>query len=88
MNGITNNPVTVKDIDIAKHIFGLNIGSLKSKIMKKKPSIVVKDYIKISEELIMKQQDIVLCIGSIKVNDLIVSNFNFQKSVLQDCSIC
>ena len=65
MNVSPNNPVTIEDIEIAKQIFGSDIGSLKGKTTRQKPIPVVKDYIAIPEELYAKQQDIVLCIDGI-----------------------
>jgi hypothetical protein len=70
MNLIANNPVTNKDIDIAEEIFGPDIGSLKGKTTRKKPTPVVNNYIDIPQELMLKQQNIVLCIDGIKVNRL------------------
>jgi hypothetical protein len=71
MDLIANNPVMTEDIEIAEEIFGPDIGSLKGKTTKKKPNLVVNDYIDIPQELISKQQTIVLCIDSIKVNILL-----------------
>ena len=71
MNIIANNPVTTKDIKIAEQIFGQDIGSLKGKTTRTKPVPVVNNYIKIPEELIMKQQNVILCIDGIKVNELL-----------------
>jgi hypothetical protein len=70
MNVITNNPVTTKDIKIAEEIFGPDIGSLKGKTTKRKPVLVVNDYINIPQELTIKQQDVTLCIDEMKVNGL------------------
>jgi hypothetical protein len=71
MNIIANNPVTIDNIEIAKQIFGSDVGSLKGKITKQKLILVVDDYIAIPEELYAKQQDIVLCIDSIKVDGML-----------------
>ena len=66
-NTITNNPVTTEDIDLAEQNFGQDIGSLKGKITRRKPTPVANDYIKIPIELTLKQQDVILCIDGIKV---------------------
>jgi hypothetical protein len=70
MNLIANNPVTTEDIEIAKEIFGPDIGSLNFKTIRKKPALVVNDYIKIPPELTAKQQNVTLCINGMKVNGL------------------
>jgi hypothetical protein len=70
INLIANNPVTNEDIDIAEEIFGPDIGSLKGKTTRKKPTLVINDYVNIPQKLMLKQQNIVLCIDGIKVNGL------------------
>lgn len=65
INAMRKNPVTIKDIQIAKQILGLDIGSLKGKTMHKKRTSVVQDCIKISQELVQTQQEITLCMDAI-----------------------
>jgi hypothetical protein len=71
MNLIVNNLVTTEDIEIAEEIFGPDVGSLKGKTTRMKPNPVVNNYIDIPQELMLKQQNIVFCIDSIKVNGLL-----------------
>jgi hypothetical protein len=70
MNAIANDPVTTEDIELAQQIFGQSIRSLKGKTTRRKPIPVAYDYIKIPIKLTTKQQDMILCIDSIKVNGL------------------
>jgi hypothetical protein len=53
MNLIANNLVTTKDIKIAKQICSQDIGSLKGKTTRKKPTLAVNNYIKILEKVII-----------------------------------
>ena len=56
MNLFTNCPVTTKDVDLAKKIFGADIVSLKGKTTTEhKWSPVVQDCVKIPYELIQTQ---------------------------------
>jgi len=70
MNGIRNNPIMIEDINIAEKIFGPNIGSLKGKTTRMKPSPVIEDFIEIPSELIEKQRNVVLCIDVLKINGI------------------
>jgi hypothetical protein len=69
-NMISNNPSNTEDVDIAQQIFGLDIGALKGKTVRKTPLPVSRDYIEIPKELISSQKDVVLCIDGIQVNGL------------------
>ena len=62
MNAISNCPITIEDINIAEHIYGKDIGSLKGKTVRSKPVPVIRDYVVIPKELIMKHEQIELAI--------------------------
>ena len=61
-NGLRNCPVTIEDINIAEKIFGKDVSTLKGKTTRKKPNVVINDYIEVPEELKQAQRDIELCI--------------------------
>ncbi len=70
MNLIRDNPVTTKDVDLAEHIFGPDIGTVKGKTTRRKP-LPVKDYhIEIPDELINVHSDITLAIDGLTINSL------------------
>ena len=70
MNAIKNCPVTMEDIDIAEAIYGKDIGNIKGKTVRNRPTPVVKDYINIPKELMMKHEDITLCIDILYINEM------------------
>jgi len=67
-NLLKNCPVTVEDINIAEKIFGPDTSTLKGKSTRRKPKVVVDDYIEIPPELIENSADIVLCMDIMYVN--------------------
>jgi hypothetical protein len=67
-NAIHNLPVTIEDINIAEKIFGPDIGALKGKTTRKKPTPVIEDYIEIPPELIHNHQHVTLCIDGMFIN--------------------
>ncbi|KAL7564642.1 hypothetical protein ACA910_009330 [Epithemia clementina (nom. ined.)] len=69
-NVIRNNPVTVEDIDLAEQIFGPDIGSLKGKLTRKRPTPIVNDYIEIPSELIRQHEDVQMCIDTMFINGM------------------
>ena len=60
MNQIKNCPVTIEDINICEKIFGPDIYALKGKSVRKKPKVVVNDYVEIPPELIKAQQKVTM----------------------------
>jgi hypothetical protein len=52
MNLLRNNTVTTKDVDLAKHIFGPDIGTVnKGQTTRRKPLPITKEHIKIPEKI-------------------------------------
>ena len=60
-NQIKNCPVTIEDINISEKIFGPDVYAIKGKSVRKKPKVVVNDYIEIPKDLIKAHKGIVLC---------------------------
>ena len=50
-NGLKKCPVTIEDINIAENIFGKHVSTFKGKITRRKPNIVINDYVEVPEEL-------------------------------------
>lgn len=61
-NGFKNNPVTVEDVIVAQKYFGPDVDVIKGKATRTTPPPVTNEYIEIPQEIIMKQEQIILCI--------------------------
>jgi len=70
MNAIQNCPVTTEDIEIAEQVYGKDIGSLKGKTVRSKPLPVIKDYVTIPKELVIKHENIELAMDIMFVNNI------------------
>ena len=70
MNLIKNNPITIKDIELMKKIFGPNVGTIKGKTTRRRPTPVIEDLIDIPRELKMAQQKVTVAIDGMTVNSL------------------
>ena len=69
-NLITDCPVTTKDVNVAEKIFGPDIGALKGRTTRLRPSVVREDKIKVPEELVAERNDIVYCMDIFYVNGM------------------
>jgi hypothetical protein len=75
----------IEDINIAKNIFGPDIGSIKGKATREKPAPVVLNFIEIPHELIEAQRNITLCIDTMKITGLLFCGYHVKKDPLQNC---
>ena len=70
MNAIQNCPVTLEDITVAENVYGKDIGQLKGKTVRTKPTPVIKDYIDIPKELVIKHENVELAIDLMFINQM------------------
>jgi hypothetical protein len=57
---IKDSPVTVQDVEVAISIWGKNISALTGKTTRKKSSLVARDYVKVSTELLKLHKEVFL----------------------------
>jgi hypothetical protein len=67
-NIIKNHPVTADDVNIAEKMFGGDIGALKDKSTRSRPTPVKDDLVEIPPELLEQHQDLTYCMEIIYVN--------------------
>lgn len=69
-NIIKNCPVTSEDVNIAEKIFGGDIGTLKGKTTRRRPTPVRDDLVEIPPELLLQHQDLTFCMDIMYVNGM------------------
>jgi hypothetical protein len=69
-NQIKDCPVTVQDIDVARHIWGKNIAALKAKTTRSKSIPVARDYVKVPMELMELPNEVLLTTDIFFVNKI------------------
>jgi hypothetical protein len=69
-NIIKNCPVTPEDVNIAEKIFGGDIGTLKGKSTRRRPTPVKDDLVEIPPELLEQHQDLTFCMDIMYVNGM------------------
>ena len=69
-NIIKNCPVTIEDINIAEKIFGADIGALKGKTTRRRPTPVKDDLVEVPPELIEQHHDLIFCMDVMYVNGM------------------
>jgi hypothetical protein len=67
---IKNCPVTPEDVNIAEKIFGGDIGTLKGKSTRRRPTPVKDDLVEIPPELLEQHQDLTFCMDIMYVNGM------------------
>ena len=69
-NIIKNCPVTIEDVNIAEKIFGADVGALKGKTTRRRPTPVKDDLVEIPPEIIEQHHDLVFCMDIMYVNGM------------------
>jgi hypothetical protein len=69
-NIIKNCPVTPEDVNIAEKIFGGEIGTLKGKSTRRRPTPVKDDLVEIPPELLEQHQDLTFCMDIMYINGM------------------
>ena len=67
---MTNCSVTLKDVKIAKKIFGFNTSSVKEKETRKKPISVISDQIELLKKLSKRHGDVISCVNVVFIDEL------------------
>ena len=67
---MTNCSVTLKDVKIAKKIFGSDVLSIEKKETQKKPISVISDQIELLKKLLKRHSDVISCVNIVFINEL------------------
>jgi hypothetical protein len=70
MNLIKNNVVTTDDVNLATKAYGPDVGAIKGKTARIKPTPVTSNIVEIPDELLEVQQDLTLSMDGLSVNSL------------------
>jgi hypothetical protein len=70
MNLIKNNVVTTDDVNLAIKAYGPDVGAIKGKTTRSKPTPVTSNILEIPDELLEVQQDLTLSMDGLTVNSL------------------
>ena len=70
MNLIKNNVVTTDDVNLALKAYGPDVGGIKGKTTRSRPTPVANNLVEIPEELLDIQQDLIVSIDGLTVNSL------------------
>jgi hypothetical protein len=70
MNLIKNNVVTADDVKLATKAYGPDVGNIKGKTTRSKPTPVTSNIVEIPDELLEIQQDPTLSMDGLTVNSL------------------
>jgi hypothetical protein len=70
MNLIRNNKVTTKDVNLAVKAFGPDVGNIKGKATRRRPTPVLNNMIEIPDKLLEVQRDVVMSMDGMTVNSL------------------
>jgi len=66
-NTVKNNPFTLKDVKVADEIFGQQPSVIKGRNKRKTPR-VVENHLEIPNEIVVRNQDLVLCVDCLHIN--------------------
>ena len=70
MNLIKNNVVTTDDVNLATKAYGPDVGGIKGKTTRSRPTPVASNMVEIPEELLDVQQDLIVSMDGLTVNSL------------------
>jgi hypothetical protein len=79
MNLIKNNLVTTADINLATKAFGPDIGAIKGKTTRSRPTTVISNIVEIPDELLNIQQDM-----TVSMDGLTVNSYEFLSTISHD----